>query len=182
MGLFGRSKPLHERLAEEGALDIGGEPQPRSPSRLGGLLHGLADGFLTAPPDAFGKPSPLGEVAVHGVARARQWDAVASAPAELPGNEVHFTALPDGSLIVEEDVPDGSLSPLAEAIESSINPPYVAEGVRRENGIWAVGAKRIRVRTFPDHDGDELELVEDGQVVIGRRIDGDLFEVQVSPL
>jgi hypothetical protein len=182
VGLFGRSKPLHERLAEEGALDIGGEPEARNPSRLGGLLHGLADGFLTAPPDEFGRPSPLGEVGVHGVARARQWDAVASAAAELPGNEVHFTALPDGTLVVEEDVPDGSLSPLAEAIEASINPPYAAEGVRRENGVWAVGAKRIRVRAFPDHDGDELELVEDGQVVIGRRIDGDLFEVQVSPL
>ena len=29
---------------------------------------------------------------------------------------------------------------------------------------------------------DELELVEDGQIVIGRRLDGDLFEVRVSPL
>ena len=182
MGLFGRDKPLHERLAEEGDLNLGAEPRPRTPSRLGGLLHGLADGFLTAPPDEFGRPSPLGEVAVHGVARARQWDVVASAAAELPGNEVHFTALPDGTLVVEEDVPDGSLGPLAEAIEASINPPYVAESVRREDGIWAVGAKRIRVREFPDHDGDELELVEDGEVVIGRRIDGDLFEVQVSPL
>jgi hypothetical protein len=182
VGLFGRNKPLHEQLAEEGALDIGGEPEPRAPSRLGGLLHGLADGFLTAPPDEFGRPSPLGEVGVHGVARAREWDAVASAEAELPGNEVHFTALPDGTLVVEEDVPDGSLSALAEAVEASINPPYVAEGIRREGGIWAVGAKRIRVRAFPDHDGDELELVEDGQVVIGRRIDGDLFEIQVSSL
>ena len=27
-----------------------------------------------------------------------------------------------------------------------------------------------------------LELVEDGQFVIGRRLDGDLFEVRVSPI
>ena len=182
MGLFGRNKPLHEQLAEEGELNIGAEPAQRTPSRLGGLLHGLADGFLSAPPDEFGRPSPFGEVALHGVPRARQWDTVASAEAELPGDEVHFTALPDGTLVVEEDVPDGSLTPLADAIETSLNPPYVAEGVRREDGVWAVGAKRIRVRAFPDHDGDELELVEDDLVVIGRRIDGDLFEVVVSAL
>jgi hypothetical protein len=38
------------------------------------------------------------------------------------------------------------------------------------------------VRSFPDVEGDEVELVEDGQFVIGRRLDGDLFEVQVSPV
>ena len=182
MGLFGRDKPLHEQLAEEGDLDIGGDPPQRTPSRLGGLLHGLADGFLSAPPDEFGRPSPFGEVALHGVPRPREWDTVASAEAELPGDEVRFTALPDGTLVVEEDVPDGSLTPLADAIESALNPPYVAEAVRRGDGVWAVGAKRIRVREFPDHEGDELELVEDGEIVIGRRIDGDLFEVVVSPL
>ena len=185
MGFFRRDKPLHERLAERGELDIGAEPpEParRVPSRLGGLMHGLADGFLSAPPDEFGRPSPFGEVALHGVPRARGWDTVASAESELPGSEVHFTALPDGTLVVVEDVPDGSLTPLAEAIEVSINPPYYAEGVRRNDTVWAVGAKRIQVRAFPGHEEDELELVEDGQIVIGRRVDGDLFEVQVSRL
>ena len=38
------------------------------------------------------------------------------------------------------------------------------------------------MREFPDLEEDELELVEDDQVVIGRRLDGDLFEVTVSPL
>lgn len=182
MGLFGRDKPLHERLAEEGDLDLGDERRPRTPSRLSGLMHVFADGFLSAPPDEFGRPSPFGEVALHGVPRARQWDVVASAEAELPGDEVHFTALPDGTLIVDEDVPDGSLTPLAEAIELTIAPPYAAEGVRRGEAVWAVGARRIRVREFPEHEEDELELVEDGQIVIGRRLDGDLFEVEVSPL
>ena len=46
---------------------------------------------------------------------------------------MHFTSLPDGTLLVEEDVPDGALSPLADAIEASINPPYYAEGVRRDD-------------------------------------------------
>jgi hypothetical protein len=184
MGFFKRDRPLHEQLAEDGGLDFG--PQPgetgRAPSRLAGLMHGLADGFLTAPPDEFGNPSPLGEVGVHGVPRARRWDVVASARAELPADAVHFTALPDGTLIVEEDVPDGSLTPLAEAIEMTLNPPYRAEAVKREDDVWAVAASRIRVREFPETEADELELVEDGNVVIGRRLDGDLFEVEVTPL
>jgi hypothetical protein len=97
-------------------------------------------------------------------------------------DEVHFSALPDGSLIVEEEVPDGSLTPLAEAIEVTLNPPYSAEGVVREDGVWAIAASRIRVREFPETEADEVELVEDGNVVIGRRLDGDLFEVTVTPL
>jgi hypothetical protein len=181
VGLFRRNRPLHERLAEQGGIELGSEPD-RMPSRLAGLLHGLADGFLTAPPDEFGNPSPLGEVAVHGVPRARRWDVVASVRAELPADEVHFTALPDGTLVVDEDVPDGSLTPLAEAIEVTLNPPYRAEGVKREDGVWAVAASRIRVREFSEVEGDELELVEDDSVVIGRRLDGDLFEIQVTQL
>lgn len=180
MGLFRRSRPLHELLAEQSGLDIGAPERP--PSRAAGLIHGLADGFLSAPPDAFGKPSPLGEVAIHGVHRQRQWDTVASATAELPGDEVHFTALPDGTLLVEEDVPDGSLSSLAEAVEASVQPPYRAEGVRRSERVWAVAAKRIEVRAFPGQAEDELELVEDGHVILGHRLDGDLFQVEVTPL
>jgi hypothetical protein len=184
LGFFRRDRPLHEQLAEEGGLDLDPEPSEtgRGPSRIAGLMHGLADGFLTAPPDEFGNPSPLGEVGVHGVPRARKWDVVASARAELPVDEVHFTALPDGTLIVEEDVPDGALTPLAEAIEVTLNPPYRAEAVKREDEVWAVAASRIRVREFPETEADELELVEDGNVVIGRRLDGDLFEVDVTSL
>jgi hypothetical protein len=181
VGFFRRDRPLHEKLAEESGLEIGSEPpRRRTPSRLAGLIHGLTDGFLTAPPDEFGNPSPLGEVAIHGVPRARRWDVVASAQAELPGHEVHFVALPDGTLVVEEEVPEGSLTPLAEAIELTLSVPYRAEGVKREDGIWAVAANRIGVRAFPDAEGDELELVEDGSILIGRRIDGDLFEIAVT--
>ena len=164
MGLFRRSRPLHERLAEEGELDIGKEP--RAPRAFSGFLHEAAADM----------------VGIHGVARPRQWDVVASATADLPGDQVRFVALPDGTLVVDEDVPDGSLLPLAEAIEGSVRPPYRAEGVRHEDRVWAVGARRIEVRAFPGHEGDELELVEDGAAVIGRRLDGDLFEVEVTPL
>ena len=178
MGLFRRSRPLHEQLAGEAGLDIG-TPE-HTPSRAAGLLHGLADSASSPPEDVFGRQSPLG--AAHGVHRPRQWDTVASVVAELPGNEVHFTTLSDGTLLVEEDVPEGSLLSLAEAVEAAIQAPYRAEGVRRSERVWAVAAKRIEVRAFPGHEGDELELVEDDHVILGHRLDGDLFEIEVTPL
>jgi hypothetical protein len=180
LGIFRRRRALHEQLAEQAGLDIGAPERP--PSRAAELIQGLADGFVGKPPDAFGKPSPLGEVAIHGVHRPRQWDTVASVRADLPGNEVHFTALPDGTLLVEEDVPAGALAALAEAVEATVKPPYLAEGVRRGASIWAVAAKRIQVRAFPEQEEDELELVEDDHVILGHRLDGDLFHVEETPL
>ncbi len=166
MGFFRRGKPLHEQLAEEANLDIGLTP-PREPSAFSGFLHDVANS------DAVG---------IHGVHRQRQWDTVATVQTDLPGSEVHFVALGDGTIVVTEDVPDGALVPLAEAVESTIEAPYRAEAVRRGDGLWAVAAKRIEVRAFPSEQLDEFELVEDEQVILGRRIDGDLFEVAVSRL
>lgn len=164
MGLFRRSRPLHEQLARAADLDIG--QKPRAPSAFSGFLHELA----------------ADRVGIHGVARPRQWDTVVSTEADLPGEQVHFVALPDGTLVVDEDVPDGGLQPLAEAVEATLQAPYRAEGVRRDGRIWAVGARRIAVRAFPDHEGDELELLEGETVVLGRRLDGDLFEIEATPL
>ena len=105
--------------------------------------------------------------------RPRDWDTVASVGAELPGNEAHFTALPDGTLLAEEDVPDGSLPSLAEAIEASVQPPYRAEAVRRSEGIWAVAARRSQVIEVAEDDSTaratltvtpaSATLVEDSQ-------------------
>lgn len=165
MPFFRRSKPLHEQLADEAELDIGQErPEPRA---FSGFLH---NGGLF---DATG---------IHGIHRQREWDAVATVEAELPGDRIDFAALPDGTLVVEVDVRDGALAPLADAVESSLQPPYRATAVRQDERIWAVAAKGIEVRAFPEHEEDELELVEDGHVVLGRRLDGDLFEVETTPL
>lgn len=151
-----REEPLHERLAREGGL--------------GGY----------APHDA--RPR-WGEVGIHGIHRQREWDVVVSVEVEgIPGGEVHFRALPDGTLVVDEDVPDGSLVPLADAVEATLVPPYRAEAVRRGESVWAVAARTIEVRELPGTIADELELVEDGQVTIGRRLDGDFFEVEVTAL
>ena len=55
---------------------------------------------------------------VMGVGPGRTWDAVVAAHApSLTGTSVTFVALDDGTLIVDEDVPDGSLAPLADALE-----------------------------------------------------------------
>lgn len=164
MGLFRRHKPLHRQLAEAAELDIG--QKPRAPGAFSGFLHELA----------------ADTVGIHGVSRPRVWDLVTSVEAELPGDAVHFTALPDGTLVVEEDVPDGSLGSLAEAVEATLQPPYRAEAVRKGEGVWAVAANRIQVKAYPGEAEDELERIEDGQVVVGRRLDGDLFEVVVSAL
>jgi hypothetical protein len=136
--------------------------------------------------------------------------ATAEAPA-LAGDEVHFTALPDGSLLVEEDVEDGDLSPLADALEGRLAPPYRAEAVRRRGGLWGVAGRRITVVRETTLDGEEVELVVtfggrtltvDGRprlarapaleaagagegaefVVRATRLDGDLWEVEAAPL
>jgi hypothetical protein len=164
VGLFRRKRALHEQLAEEAELDIG--QKPRAPSAFSGFLHDVSSDV----------------VGIHGVHRPRVWDAVATVEAELPGDEVHFAALPDGTLVVDEDVPDGALASLAEAVEATVHPPYRAEAVRRGERVWAVGAKAIEVRVIPGREDDDLELVEEDHVVLGRRLDGDLFEIEKTPL
>jgi len=172
VGLFRRSRPLHERLAEEGELDIGRTPRREDP-----------DTFALESRAVFGGLTPIGEAGLHGVPRPRNWDTVIRAEAELPGEEVHFVALPDGTLLVDEAVPDGALAPLADAVEQTVRPPYRAEGVRRGQSVWAVAATRIQVREIAGHEGDdELELVDGDEVIVGRRLEGDLWEVEVSRL
>src|SRR5206468_7679314 len=57
--------------------------------------------------------------------------------------------------IVVAEGPD-EIQPLADAL--SLDPPYRAEAVRREEGVWAVAGRRIEVTELPDVEGDELEL------------------------
>lgn len=185
MGLFRRER-LHERLAREG---------------------GLADDEVR-PEDT--RPR-WGEVGIHGIARPREWDVVVTAEApEVEGDRVDFVALPDGSLIVEEEQGDVALEPLAAAVEEQVAPPYRATGARQTAALWAVSARRIQVASF-EADGERLELTQtpDGKtlrvdrmpafgsvpalervgeaagssyVVEAQRLDDDLWEVKVAPL
>lgn len=96
---------------------------------------------------------------ITGLARGREWDAVVLADAPgTTGEELEFVALPDGRLLAGTADP----TPFAAALEGSIESPYRAVAVRRED-VWAVGACRIEVaRLDPDPDADQLELTWDG--------------------
>jgi hypothetical protein len=189
MPFWSRRKPLHKELAEgTGLLDWGPRREPVVPGFSGTLdvLHG-------------GRP--------------RRWDAVATAEApELAGHELEFVSLPDGTLLVDGEIPEGALSPLADALEQELSPPYKASAVRREGEVWAVAANRIDVVEVPEEvEGDSVSLVVQGQertllvderpawgdiptleafaahrhrdfVLHAERLDGDLWALKVSPL
>jgi hypothetical protein len=124
---------------------------------------------------------------------------------------VHFVVLPDRGVVVEEDESEEALTALAEGVERAIDAPYRAEAVRRDGDLWSVAARRIRVVEVKGLDGDEAELtnlagerqlVVDGTrtlhpapalahageaegadyVVRAERLDGDLWEVEATPL
>ena len=142
MGFFRRERPIHEQLAKEGGLDY---------------ARDLAD---LSPREPIDPRHPFWQVVgIHGIPREREWDAVASAEAPgLPGDDVEFVVLPDGSLVVDEDVPDGTLAPLADAL--SLPAPYHAFGLRQDADVWSVAAKRVQVVEVPEHvEGDEIQLV-----------------------
>jgi hypothetical protein len=46
-------------------------------------------------------------------------------------------------------------------VEETIDPPYRAEGVRRDGEVWAVAARRIQVAEV-EAPGEEIELVAAG--------------------
>ena len=179
MSLFRRSEPLHIRLAREGGLDLNGaEPAPTRP--------------------AWDEPG------IHGRQRAREWDTVATVEApDLTGERVEFVALSPAAIVVAEG--DTEIDPLIQAVERSIQPPYRAEAVRRDGSLWAVAARRVEIVRLPNVDGEEIELsshegertlLVDGEpafgsipalerpehVVRARRIDGDAWEIETSPL
>jgi hypothetical protein len=149
VGFFRREEPLHEKLAREGGLDF-----PRGVDEPGG-------------PPTIDPEHPLWRIAgIHGIPRAREWDAVLSAVApDLPGDEADFVALPDGTLYTEDDLPDGALAPLAEAFDGLLDAPYHAVARRQEVDVWSAAALRVDVVEVPEHvDGDQVDLVvNDGE-------------------
>jgi hypothetical protein len=151
------------------------------------------------------------EAGIHGVPRQRAWDAVVAVEVEgVQGDAVHFVALPDDTLLVDEDV---DAEPLASALDDVAEPPYRAEAVRRGETQWAVGLRRLEVVDLKEDspEGEELiltsrdgvrELLVDGEptfsgsavleelgaarahsfVVQGRRLVDTMWEVTVAPL
>jgi hypothetical protein len=101
---------------------------------------------------------------ITGLSRQREWDAVTTVAAPgMPGDEVIFVALVDGRLIHE--VGAAVLEPLAEALGSSLAPPFRASAIRHDD-VWAVGGYAIdAVQLAPNPDGDDLELTWDGETL-----------------
>ena len=147
---------------------------------------------------------------VMGVGPGRTWDAVVAAHAPaLTGGRVTFVALEDGTLVVNEDLPDGALGPIADTIEEMVGPPYRAAAARGEGDLWNAVAESVQIVEL-DVGSDEVELsVVDGErtltlgdeqsdralpaldalaaehdavAIHGERVDGDLFAVDVFPL
>ena len=115
-----------------------------------------------------GVPTPPG-FGLPGITGAEQprppWDVVTAADApELTGDTVSFVALGDGTLVVDDDIPDGSATPLADAIEKELEPPYEAAGVRREDegGIWRVAAVAVLIAPAEPGVTERVELARVG--------------------
>jgi hypothetical protein len=148
---------------------------------------------------------------IMGVGPGRTWDAVVAAHAPaLTGESVTFVALPDGTLVVNEDVPDGSLTPVADELEEMVKPPYRAAAARNDGDMWTAVAESVRIVELPGVGAEELELtyvggertltvgdeqadlglpaldaLADGQgdvAIHAERVDGDTFSVDVFPL
>jgi hypothetical protein len=200
-----RQETLNEQLLREAGLDpaqvLGDGPQAPEPPL-----------DPPVPP-----PVPTGDInlgwrSVSAASGTGEWDAVAtSRVAGVAGDQAEFTTLPNGDVIVEREKGDGDLSPLADAIEKKLDPPYRAVAARQDGDLWGVGAKRIQVAKFELPDGDKVELSENDGIrelrvdgdpsdaeipelvqlgeqvgtnycVEGKRIDGDFWEVRVSAL
>jgi hypothetical protein len=186
VGLFRRRKPLHERLLEDAGLDA---PVHDARPVVGGVR----------------------ETGVHGIARQREWDAVATVQApDIAGDELAFDVLPDRTVLVDEEEGDAPLAPLADAVERELQPPYRARAVRQSDELWAVAARAIDVVQLTGQAGETIELavrdserslVVDGArefgsipqldalaagrgdyVVRAERLDGGWWEVKVDPL
>jgi hypothetical protein len=180
-----REKPLHEQLAEQGGLAVPGE-ETRD-------------------------VAPWHQAGIHGVPRPREYDAVVSIDVEgVSGDEFSFIALDDGTLLLESDH-DIELDPFADTLDGLLAPPYRATAVRKGESTWAVAANSIQTATIDDEiEGDTVELAYrqgestllvdgapafgslasfedlaqglDAYVVRASRLDGDLWEVKVTPL
>ena len=131
MGFFRREKPIHEQLADEAGLDIDGSGDERAST------------------------IPNGEAASTDLEYGEEL--LVEAP-DLPGDVVEFVALPDESLIVEAELPEGAPDQIADVI--TVPAPYHAVATRENGDLWKVSVRRIAVVEVAEQvAGDYVELV-----------------------
>jgi hypothetical protein len=192
-----REEPEHERQAREAGIDLEGTAPPEDPQPL-------------EPQPRFPFVGALREPGVHGIHRQREWDVVGTTVApRLAGDRIVFVVLADGTFLIEEGE-GGEIEPLADAV-GELEPPYRVVAVRQEGDRWAVAANQTEVRELTGLPGEEITLTRhgtsralvidgveadesvpaleqlaeeryDGFVVEAERLDGDLWEVRITPL
>lgn len=175
MALFRKKETYNAQMLREAGLDRvvfnlpqpAPEPEEESPE-----------------PPSFGGHVSLGEsprlmVGGRGLRLPPAWDTTATTGASgIQGDSVKFIALPSGDLILTSEEGDGDLSPLADAIEEHLSPPYKAVASRQAGDLWGVGASRIEVATFQFADAELIELSErDGETEL--RVDGEPSDAAV---
>ena len=171
MGFFRRrQETLNEQLLREAGLDPAqmlGDPAPAAPPPPSldplepmRLRRGVPDGSTLQP---------------------RDWDAAVTVTApDLAGDEVKFATIPNGDVIVSEESGDADLSPLADAVEKKIGPPYRAVAARQDGALWAVCARRIQVARVAFPAGEKLELSWNGEDET-LRVDGEESDEAIPP-
>lgn len=146
-----------------------------------------------------------------GVPRPREHDVVTlAAGPHIRGNIVEFVVLHDGDVVVLEEQGDADVSPLADAVERYLDPPYRARAIRSTDVFWTVAAidiELVRMEARGEwievavHDGERTAAVDgaptrtafpelerlgerfgESYAVRAERLDGDLWEAKVSPL
>jgi hypothetical protein len=196
MALFKKKETYNEQMLREAGLDrvVFNTPQPQPQ------------------PEAEARPEPVPAPATDRSPEPSDWEVVATVSAPIHGHRVDFTTLPDGDLIVTDGNNDDDFSSLADAIEEHVSPPYQAIATRGDGDVWRISAKRLEVAQFAFPGANALELAQAGGVleldvdgepsdvappvelqrlgehagtdysVQAQRIDGDYWEIKVSPL
>jgi hypothetical protein len=187
MGIFRRRKEetLNEQMLREAGIDAEGDTPPEqnssdsvtSSTNEPEPIDPYAGSY---PADAIGGIVPA--TLDRAMARPAVWDLVTTVttPA-LAGNKVEFATLPNGDVIVDTETGDADLSPLADAVEKQLKPPYRLLARREDDDLWSVAARTIDIVELKFDGGDEIELVEnEGQTEL--RVDGKPWTEQIPEL
>jgi hypothetical protein len=209
-------QPIHEQLRREAEAEgaVASSEQPEEPPG-----EPEEDWSPETPPETEASSSYMGDLASRGglawqgIPRASgNWDTVVTteAPGLTGADELGFVVIEGGDVFIESELPDGDMSPLADAVEKELAPPYRARAVRKEGDLWAVSARKITLERF-QAEGNEIELtvsgmkhdlVVDGARKVGTvpalelrgketvdryyahavRIEDDLWEVEINAL
>src|SRR4051795_4076739 len=106
---------------------------------------------------------------------------VISIPLDVAGESFALVSLEDGSLIIEDQVGEEPLEPVATIVERRVDAPYRARGFRMDAARWVVVADPIDLIDLGALVGEQLSLV----AIAGERrfvVDGaTLWENAIPP-